>query len=110
MYCVDLGECFHKSIYSQNSVSTQPRTSLSKFGGDLFHFFNSLLIEAPQRVYVHELRALFEVQHQGYERAQPRQALEPVHLGELSAESGQTLQASFSDVWKPKFASKYSLE
>ena len=32
------------------------------------------------------------------------------HLGDLYAESGQTLQGSFSAVSKPNFASKYSLE
>ena len=32
------------------------------------------------------------------------------HLGDPYAESGQTLQGSFSAVSKPKFASKYSLE
>ena len=34
----------------------------------------------------------------------------PRHLGDLYAESGQTLQGSFSTVSKPNFASKYSLE
>ena len=33
-----------------------------------------------------------------------------LHLGDLYAESGQTLQGSFSAVSKPNFASKYSLE
>ena len=33
-----------------------------------------------------------------------------VHLGDLYAESGQTVQGSFSAVSKPKFASKFSLE
>ena len=33
-----------------------------------------------------------------------------VHLGDLYAESGQTLQGLFSAVSKPNFASKYSLE
>ena len=33
-----------------------------------------------------------------------------MHLGDLYAESGQTLQGSFSAVSKPNFASKYSLE
>ena len=32
------------------------------------------------------------------------------YLGDLYAESGQTLQGSFSAVSKPNFASKYSLE
>ena len=32
------------------------------------------------------------------------------HLGDLYAESGQTLQGSFSAVSKPNFASKYSFE
>ena len=32
------------------------------------------------------------------------------HLGDLYAESGQTLQVSFSAVSKPNFASKYALE
>ena len=32
------------------------------------------------------------------------------YLGDLYAESGQTLQGSFSAVSKPKFANKYSLE
>ena len=32
------------------------------------------------------------------------------NLGDLYAESGQTLQGSFSAVSKPNFASKYSLE
>ena len=32
------------------------------------------------------------------------------HLGDLYAESGQTLQGSFSAVSKPNFASKYALE
>ena len=32
------------------------------------------------------------------------------HLGDLYAESGQTLRGSFSAVSKPNFASKYSLE
>ena len=32
------------------------------------------------------------------------------HLGDLYAESGQTLQGSFSAVSKPNFASKYSSE
>ena len=32
------------------------------------------------------------------------------HLGDLCAESGQTLQGSFSAVSKPNFASTYSLE
>ena len=32
------------------------------------------------------------------------------YLGDLYAESGQTLQVSFSAVPKPNFASKYSLE
>ena len=32
------------------------------------------------------------------------------HLGDLYAESGQTLQGSFSAVSKPNFASKYSLD
>ena len=34
----------------------------------------------------------------------------PAHLGDMYAESGQTLQGSFSAVSKPNFASKYSLE
>ena len=33
-----------------------------------------------------------------------------VNLGDLYAESGQTLQSSFSAISKPNFASKYSLE
>ena len=33
-----------------------------------------------------------------------------VYLGDLSAESGQTLQGSFSAVSKLNFTSKYSLE
>ena len=33
-----------------------------------------------------------------------------VDLGDLYAESGQTLQGSFSAVSKPNFASKYALE
>ena len=33
-----------------------------------------------------------------------------IDLGDLYAESGQTLQSSFSAVSKPNFASKYSLE
>ena len=33
-----------------------------------------------------------------------------VNLGDLYAESGQTLQGSFSAVLKPNFASKYALE
>ena len=31
MYCVDLGERFHMSIYLQNLASIQPRTSRAKF-------------------------------------------------------------------------------
>ena len=34
----------------------------------------------------------------------------PLNLGDLYAESGQTLQSSFSAVSKPNFASKFSLE
>ena len=33
-----------------------------------------------------------------------------VHLGDLYAESGQTLQGTFSAVSKPNFASTYALE
>ena len=36
--------------------------------------------------------------------------VEEENLGDLYAESGQTLQGSFSAVSKPNFASKYSLE
>ena len=40
VHCVDLGESFPTSIYSQKSASIQPRTSPSKFGGK----FNALFI------------------------------------------------------------------
>ena len=44
-------------------------------------------------------------------RRPPRQHPQLVaDLGDLYAESGQTLQGSFSAVSKPNFASKYSLE
>ena len=36
--------------------------------------------------------------------------VEHAHLGDLYAESGQTLRGSFSAVSKPNVASKYSLE
>ena len=39
-----------------------------------------------------------------------RVTLEEQHLGDLYAESGQTLQASFSSVSKPQFATKYALQ
>ena len=40
---VDLVKSSQTSIYLQKSASIQPRTSLSKFGGDSITFFNSLL-------------------------------------------------------------------
>ena len=39
-----------------------------------------------------------------------REQVAVLHLVDLYAESGQTLQSSFSAVSKPNFASKYSLE
>ena len=39
---VDLVKSFHPSIYSQQSASIQPRTSLSKFGGDFMWFYSFL--------------------------------------------------------------------
>ena len=35
VHCVDLGESFPTSIYSQNLASIQPRTSRSKFGSQI---------------------------------------------------------------------------
>ena len=35
VHCVDLGESFLTSIYLQKSASIQPRTSPSKFGGEI---------------------------------------------------------------------------
>ena len=45
---VDLVKSFHTSICLQKSASIQPRTSLSKFGGDSIHFFNPLLSCTPE--------------------------------------------------------------
>ena len=39
--CVDLGESFPTSIYLQKSASIQPRTSPSKFVGELFNIIHS---------------------------------------------------------------------
>ena len=39
---VEFAKCCGMNIYSQISASTQPRTSLSKIGGDSIHLFNSL--------------------------------------------------------------------
>ena len=40
----------------------------------------------------------------------PAPGLEKTNLGDLYAESGQTLESSFSAVSKPNFATKYALE
>ena len=44
------------------------------------------------------------------QRDRPESGKDRLDLGDLYAESGQTLQGSFSAVSKPNFASKYSLE
>ena len=43
VHCVDLGESFPTSIYSQKSASVQPRTSPSKFGGKYSILINRVL-------------------------------------------------------------------
>ena len=50
---VDLGESFPTSIYLQNLVSIQPRTSPSKFGGKLFNLIQSCPKSAAS---LHQLR------------------------------------------------------
>ena len=47
---LDFVNRFHTSIYLQTSASIQPRTGLSKFGGDLIHFFIRLLTRDCKRV------------------------------------------------------------
>ena len=47
MHCVDLGESFPTSIYLVKSASTQPRTSLSKFGGNYSILFIRVLRYHP---------------------------------------------------------------
>ena len=38
VHCVDLGESFPTRIYLQKSASIQPRTSPSKFGGNIQYY------------------------------------------------------------------------
>ena len=45
VHCVDLGESFPTSIYLQKSASIQPRTSPSKFGGQLNSKLKKLVLK-----------------------------------------------------------------
>ena len=51
VHCVDLGESFPTSIYLQKSVSIQPRTSPSKFGGKFNSLFICLLSREPSAMH-----------------------------------------------------------
>ena len=48
VHCVDLGESFPPSLYLQKSASIQPRTSPSKFGGEIMQYHS--IVSEERRV------------------------------------------------------------
>ena len=123
---VDLVKSFPTNIYLQTLASIQQRTSPVKFahlaeksGKGSISNLSTKVKAWPEVVIILRCRHLHTAssrdgrnrsENEGERGVEAVRGIAALHLGDLYAESGQTLQGSFSAVSKPNFASKYSLE